>query len=230
MNLETISNNRQLLHDIRSPLAVLTVLMQELNSVPDEMRDLLSTAVNRINEIINEQQTLIRKTVIPEIVKSVVKEKRYEYKTKPIQIECHIEPEVYLTPVRINVSDFKRILSNLINNSVEAMDGNGNMTVSIFSRTDDPTSQRSDDLDKLTLEHRGVGATAQLISIEITDTGQGIPPEVLPKLMNKGATFGKEKGQGLGLYHAKKCIEGWGGKISICSEEGKGTRVEMVLI
>jgi hypothetical protein len=47
--------------------------------------------------------------------------------------------------------------------------------------------------------------------------------------MQMGATFGKEKGSGLGLYHAKRAVESWGGQMQIDSEMGKGTQVTVCL-
>ena len=67
------------------------------------------------------------------------------------------------------------------------------------------------------------------ILVSVRDTGKGIPVDVIPKLFKPHATFGKKPGSGfgLGLYDAKTAVEAWGGKITIESEEGKGTSVFM---
>jgi FixJ family two-component response regulator len=65
-------------------------------------------------------------------------------------------------------------------------------------------------------------------NILIKDTGRGIPPEVMPKLMQMGESFGKINGSGLGLYHAKQSIESWDGRISINSNKN-GTEVSISL-
>jgi len=59
----------------------------------------------------------------------------------------------------------------------------------------------------------------------VKDDGKGIPPEILSRLGEKGATFNKKGGSGLGLYHSKTTIEKWGGKLEINSELNKGTDV-----
>ena len=61
------------------------------------------------------------------------------------------------------------------------------------------------------------------------DTGKGIPPEILAKLGQKGVTYGKAGGNGLGLYHARTMIEGWGGSFTMKSEPGQGTAVLIAL-
>ena len=67
------------------------------------------------------------------------------------------------------------------------------------------------------------------VLIEVKDNGKGIPPEVLAKLGQKGETYGKAGGNGLGLYHARTTIEGWGGSFKIESVPGKGTAVLITL-
>jgi hypothetical protein len=53
--------------------------------------------------------------------------------------------------------------------------------------------------------------------------------EVLPRLGRKGETHGKAGGSGLGLYHAKTCVEAWGGSLGIQSTLGQGTTVAIKL-
>lgn len=48
---------------------------------------------------------------------------------------------------------------------------------------------------------------------------------ILPKLGERGATFGKPDGSGLGFSYARKLAEGLGGSLLITSNEGKGTEV-----
>ena len=66
------------------------------------------------------------------------------------------------------------------------------------------------------------------IEIAVSDTGKGIPPDVLPKLLRIDAHHttegtGGEKGTGLGLILCRELVEKNGGKIWIESELGKGS-------
>jgi hypothetical protein len=63
------------------------------------------------------------------------------------------------------------------------------------------------------------------LELVVSDNGKGIPKEVLPLLLNEGATFGKANGNGIGLYHAKELLKQVRGTIRIESEEGKGAEV-----
>ncbi len=96
------------------------------------------------------------------------------------------------------------MLSNLINNAVEALGDEGQLAVNISSKE----------------EH---------VVVSVSDNGIGIPAERLPLLGARGVTFGKPNGRGLGLFHAKETVRGWGGGLTIDSKEGKGTTVKVTL-
>ena len=69
------------------------------------------------------------------------------------------------------------------------------------------------------------------VKLAVTDCGEGIPPEELPRLFEKffrgkGAT---RPGSGLGLAIAKKIIDDHGGRIDVRSILGQGTSIEITL-
>ena len=66
--------------------------------------------------------------------------------------------------------------------------------------------------------------------IEFADTGVGIPPENLEKVMEPFFTTKEEgKGTGLGLAICRRVVQEHHGTIQIDSEVGKGTTVRIVL-
>ena len=69
---------------------------------------------------------------------------------------------------------------------------------------------------------------ASSVAIVIADDGDGIPPEVLPRIFEPHFST-RTSGSGLGLAISRRMIEGWGGGIAVTSERGKGTRVEITL-
>lgn len=139
--------------------------------------------------------------LINDLVESIVSEKRIQYRElSQVVLELKTERKAHALFSNISGGKLKRALSNIIDNAYEAINQRGKILVS------------------LSIE----GAHARIV---VRDTGKGIPVDILPKLMQKGSTFGKEKGNGLGLYDAKKSIEAWSGEILLSSQEGLGTEV-----
>ena len=61
-----------------------------------------------------------------------------------------------------------------------------------------------------------------IAQVSISDTGDGIPPEIQPKLFTPLFTT-KSKGQGFGLAVTKRLIEAQNGTITYQTQTGKGT-------
>ena len=221
----------QVAHDIRSPLAALDMVAAHLDQIPEEKRVIIRTALSRIRDIANGLLEKHRsqysprpvpstnrlatgapgsidlgtKELLSSLIDSLITEKRMQFRSRwGVHIEAPFTMEGYGLFAEVNSSDFKRVLSNLINNAVEAVGDKGRVKV---------------ELD----------GNATRIFVRIIDDGPGIPAEVLPKLMQRGETHGKYDGSGLGLYSAKKKVGEWGGEIAIHSKPGEGTTVEMTL-
>ena len=110
----------------------------------------------------------------------------------------------YEGQIDVDLSRFTRVLCNLIKNAREAMKGGGILTLS----TDLVQGQ---------------------VVIRLSDTGCGIPAEILPKIFEPFVTHGKSHGTGLGMAIAKSVVEAHGGKISVTSVPGNGTTVDIRL-
>jgi len=106
--------------------------------------------------------------------------------------------------IRVDFARFVRVLCNLIKNACEAMPQGGILTIAT-------------DL----IDHEVV--------IRISDTGIGIPPEILQRVFEPFVTHGKSHGTGLGMAIAKSIVTAHQGKISVSSVQGKGTTVEVLL-
>lgn len=103
------------------------------------------------------------------------------------------------TSTRIDgpAGDLVQVLLNLIRNALDAVQSGGLLTVQ-------------------TRDHRGG------VEIRVTDDGEGIPPEVLPRIFDAFFTT-KSEGTGLGLAICRRLVELHGGQIDADSAQGAGT-------
>jgi len=105
----------------------------------------------------------------------------------------------------MNVPLFEWVIENILKNAIDAMSGNGKITVTI------------------TNQH-------QFVYIDIADTGKGIPKSSYKTIFKPGFTT-KSRGWGLGLSLSKRIIEEYhDGQIFVKnSEMDKGTTFRIVL-
>lgn len=213
---------KQVSHDIRSPLTALNIVLNEAKELDEEKRILVRNAVNRINDIANtlivgdsqkektEQQSGYKGILISPLIDSVVSEKRVQIREKQcIEIEAEILEGYGLFAI-VDPVELKRVISNLVNNSIEAFSENiGKIVVSVHAESHE-------------------------ILINVSDNGSGIPESIKHQLGHMGISFGKGSlkngsGSGLGIYHAKKTIEEAGGAFEIASTPNLGTTITMRL-
>lgn len=202
---------RQVAHDIRSPMAALEIASADAEKLPMEARLLINSAIGRINEIADSlldrqraltpaPQTEASLHRLSSLIESLTAEKRLQFRSLTgVEIKDRLDDSSRGVLAQVQPVEFKRLLSNLINNAVEAFDERGGtVTVSLISRNG-------------------------RASVSVQDDGKGIPLEILSKLGRRGETHGKAGGTGLGLFHARTSAESWGGSLKIASEIGKGT-------
>jgi nitrogen-specific signal transduction histidine kinase len=208
---------RRVRHDIRSPLGALQIAIQDLAKLPARQGSIIKKATDRINEIVAELE-LIR--IVPDkclsaqgksrqpilsLTQDIIQEKRTRLKSaSQISIEPQFSDDAFFLFSDFNASEFKRALSNIIENSIEACNGRGKIQVKISANT-------------------------EMVTIEVRDSGKGIPPNILKHVTEKGFSHGKPDGSGLGLFYARKTIEESGGQLKIESTEHQGALAQVLL-
>jgi len=203
---------RQVAHDIRSPLEALKSSKEELSSLHEQDRLKLTAAINRIEEIAYNLLQYRGKAQKPKskgpvniytTVESIAIEKRMQYRdSSDLHIKNLLGSHILDAFVNISQETFKRILSNLITNSAEALKLNGKIQISAHKASNN-------------------------IEVLIKDNGPGISETIKSEITKEGFTT-KEGGSGLGLAHAKMEVEKLGGRLKIHSCPG-GTTVTLVL-
>ncbi len=210
--------SRQVAHDIRSPLSALKMALKEVGSLPSDSQAIIRNSLQRINDIANnllhtnqknfQEENQLSSELLYLTLDSLLSEKRMQYSDlSHVTWELAFDCDHHLF-VEINKVEFHRVLSNLLNNSVEAFSGSGFIRIVVESSEN------------------------HSVKISLIDNGKGMPKHVLAQLGEKGFSYGKSggtSGSGLGIYHAKKTITSFNGDFNIHSEEGRGTQIEIVL-
>jgi signal transduction histidine kinase len=116
-----------------------------------------------------------------------------------------------LPSLNAHAGSLQRVLINLLNNAVDSLVEERKITIATY-------------LSRATEQQRPG------IIIEISDTGTGISPDLLPKVFDFFMTTKDSgSGTGLGLAVCREIVKEHGGKITITSEIGKGTKVTIFL-
>jgi signal transduction histidine kinase len=116
-------------------------------------------------------------------------------------------------PMRVTVDpgQIKQVLINLVRNAADSMNGSG--TITLRARHD---------------RKRLANGEAEVVVLEVADTGKGIPPEVEARLFDPFFTT-KDNGTGLGLSIAARIVEKQGGSLQYQTQVNRGTTFGIVL-
>ncbi|WP_163835642.1 ATP-binding protein [Spartinivicinus ruber] len=222
-NLEGINQMAaQVAHDIRSPLTALELIAeQSIDAIPERNRIIFRCAIESINDIANgllvvEREQNVNKDpakqkistqLLSTLLEEVISEKRIQYRRQPgVSLQLHIDNNAYGLFVNVHANTLRRVLSNLINNAVEAKGDQPSINIQLRLR----------ELNKKA-------------AITITDNGQGIPNGLINQVLKRGVSVGKQGNTGLGLSHAKTTVESWDGHFALASEPSVGTQVTIAL-
>lgn len=202
-----------LAHDLRHPIQNIENNANMVNQRPDDpdVRRVFKSVVERefknINEFLDRLGHLTKPTPLQmidirvnEFIQNVLK----MYSDYPARAEVEWMVSLAGEDLKIRADKFalERIVKNIVNNALEAMNGKGR--IQVVTRREDSS-----------------------VLIEFSDSGPGIPPERMKNLFEDFTTT-KRKGLGLGLATAWKMTEEMGGNIQVESKAGEGTTVRFI--
>ena len=208
-------------HDINNPLQyvlgnaeLLKVTLDEKNLDDERMDHLIDTVIEgcyRVGDVSKRLRRVTRKgemTVfdIYEAIETAVAMTRGRWRSccTDLNFDYKIKGPVYVRGIE---NDISHVLMNLIINSTQAIENHGEITIRTY----------------MTKEGNG-------ITIEIEDTGVGIPEDIAEKIGKESVTTKPiEEGTGLGLILVYDIINLHYGSINFKTEEGKGTNFRITL-
>ena len=220
-NLASLTNlAAAVAHEIKNPLAAISIHVQLLrknfkacnlaiNAKAQKHLDVVEEEIERLNKIVVDFLFAVRPLQcefapvdINELIKNLFATFQEEFSAAKISILPQLDNE--LPVIQADERFLRQALMNILTNAKAAMMPAGG-ELGITTRFDQ-----------------------ERVYIIITDTGKGIPPDILHKIFEPYFTT-KPDGSGLGLTMTYKVIKEHGGDIQVHSDIGKGTRFTLIL-
>ncbi len=215
-------------HEIKNPLHTVLLTLQRLQMAYRELQPRaaksldhhVDSAVEEIEKLRQMADGFLRFASLKpprlsvmgarELVNAVERQVR---QWLPSTVALVVECEEGLPQVRVDLEAIQRLFFNLFDNAVRAMEGKGRLflraSVAHWLNLAEPVRQ-------------------QYVAIEVSDTGCGIPDELLGRVFDPYVT-GRSGGSGLGLSTCRHIVKEHGGRITLQSKVGVGTTVRVEL-
>jgi signal transduction histidine kinase len=201
-------------HEIRNPVTAIGGFARRLyDRLPEgtpekQYAEVIVNESKRLEQMVKQivEATVIsipslRKRDINEVINEALAACNEKLAEGRVTIKVHLAED--LPPLIMDAGNLRRVIAHLISNAISAMPEGGTLTI---------TSSRRNNYGQ----------------IQVTDTGVGIPPKILPHIFDPFFTT-KSSGPGLGLAMVHKIIKQHGGQISVETEPNKGTTFSIVL-
>jgi signal transduction histidine kinase len=200
-------------HGLRNPLASLRAAAQLVRRHPaspaaTEHLDAIIEEADRLDRRISHLLSFSRPAPFHPVSESVPRliEELLPAVAGPIreqQVELQMAVPATLPEVRVDPMQLEQVILEIVSNALDAMPAGGRLGIRAF-------------------------VAGREVVVEVSDTGGGIPAEVLPSVCEPFFTT-RQEGTGLGLAIAKRYVEQNGGRLEIASRPGEGTTVRLLL-
>ena len=203
-------------HEVKNPLAIIDqkagLLADILELSPEfeyreKFLDALKSICNAVErsrrivvrhlEYAKHVDTKIEPTDLNRVLEEVLEFLEREAFHRNINISLQFSPD--LPTIESDKGQLQQVFLNIIKNAIEVVEDQGNITIA--------TRQQDQDT----------------VQVSITDDGAGMSAETQEQIFKPFFTSGKDTGTGLGLYITHGIVKQLGGRITVQSEEGKGT-------
>jgi signal transduction histidine kinase len=200
-----------IIHDLKNSISALSLLTQNAKRHFDDP-EFRQDALRTLDRTVARMQSLLGRLsrgqagdglVLEDVSLNDLTEDLVTAALAGTRVRPTLELEAAL-PARADVDAIQRVLQNLITNAVEAMDGEGEITVRTVKRDG-------------------------LVGCSVTDTGCGMSEEFIRKSLFVPFSTTKKGGWGIGLYQAREIVAAHGGRLEVASQEGRGTTVTLLL-
>jgi two-component system nitrogen regulation sensor histidine kinase NtrY len=203
---------RRIAHEIKNPLTPIQLSAQRLRkrylsrfsgdeAVFDECTEMIIKSVDELKNLVNEFSNFARMPAIqpePNDLNALIRETLTLYQEAHRGVAFLFQPDEHLPQIKIDRDQIKRVIINLLENAVAAMEEQGEVTIS--SRYD---------------------AELKMASFAVADNGPGITPEDKPRLFEPYFST-KKAGTGLGLAIVSSVVTDHSGFVRIKDNQPRG--------
>jgi signal transduction histidine kinase len=206
-------------HEIRNPLNYINLTLDQLRAkfVPEDegkakifekLTSQLKTEVERINQLVSDflrYSRPLKLNLKPSATREIIDNSLniIEHQAEEQNVKISVAADKDTNQISADAEILRSVFNNLFINAIQAMPNGGSLNVTISSE-------------------------AELVKVEIADTGEGISTENLPKIFEPYFST-KETGTGLGLAIVKRIVDEHNGTIEVESKEGEGTKFTVKL-
>ncbi len=237
-------------HEFRTPLTlILGPVEKHLPSIKDQSLKQDLNVVQRnalrlqrlINQILNlskiesgKMKLQVSEQNVVSLVNGYVQS--FESLAKQKNINLVFNSDVENLKIFVDKDKIEKILYNLLSNAFKFTDEGGRIEISVHSSQSSVHSSQSEDYGKATADWRLKTADFPdpCVSLTISDTGRGIPPEKLDHIFDRfyqadDSYTRDHEGTGIGLALTKELVKLHHGEIRVESEIGKGSTFTVIL-
>jgi signal transduction histidine kinase len=204
-------------HELRTPLAVIRGQAEAISDgvYPADATHLapILDATATLDRLVEDLRTLVltdagtlvlhkEPTDIGALVHETVESFRPQAEPAGLSLTSELGPD--LPAIDVDPDRIRQVVGNLLSNAIRHTPSGGSVKV-------------------------GVSSSGEHATITVTDTGEGIPPELLPHVFERFVKGPHSTGSGLGLAIAHDIVRAHGGNLTITSQVGQGTAAVVVL-
>ena len=218
-------------HDFNNILSIIKGSAQIIESNV-ENKDKIRTRVNRIQTVVEQGASIVRALLglgrlnereLAEVDLEQLLEgtQRVLSDRIPQDVRLEVRHNGAVPPIRCSREVLQQMLMNLVLNAVDAVSGHGKVELMAECRAQTPSGQVVE-----------APQADEYVVLSVTDTGCGIPPEVLPRIFEPFYTtkaFSSRRGTGLGLSMVYELAKGVGYGLSVFSKVGEGSTFEIII-
>jgi signal transduction histidine kinase len=198
-------------HELRTPLSVIRGQAEAIADgvYPADTAHLapILDATQTLDRLVEDLRTLVlteagnlvlnkEPTELGQLVQDAVESFRSQAESAGVSLTTEAAdnlPTIEVDPARI-----RQVIGNLLSNAIRHTPSGGSVKVAVSGGSDQ-------------------------VTLNVTDTGEGIPPDLLPHVFERFVKGPNSKGSGLGLAIAHDIVRAHGANLAIASERNHGT-------